>query len=146
MDLGFRELVTGAGVLSSWIIAFTTTKVKLSENEKKIEDIKTEHRNAINRLEEKIKNENKALEAKLELKRKMLDELKYEIKDELTKIKEQSQKFLQAEKASETFVSKTEWNLLIDNMNLQFKMLDKQYGQLDKKLDDVIAYIKETKK
>ena len=142
MELGFREILTGIGLVGSWAIALTTVKVQSSGNAKQIDEIKAEYKNAINRLEESLKKEDEALNSRLQLKRQLFDEFKDEIKEEITKLKEQSQRFLHTEKATETFVSKSEWQLLIDNMNIQFKMLDKQYNQLDKKMDDILEYLK----
>ena len=136
MEIGFKELAALAGAISGWVAAFTTVKVKSAQTSKMLEELKNEHRSALTRLEDALRKEDEIIHERIQAKKQMFDEFKEAIRDEIVALKSENHKFLRTENAEQKFVSRTELKLVLDNINLQ-------YRNLDEKMDDIIASLKE---
>jgi uncharacterized protein (DUF3084 family) len=135
MDIGTKELVGIIGAISGWVAAFTTVKIKAVETRKQLDELKAEHRSALNRLEEALKKEDRILHERIQAKKEMFDEFRDSIKDDLAEIKSENARFLHTDVAEQKFVSKSELKLILDNINLQ-------YTTLSEKIDGLIESLK----
>jgi len=135
MNIGTKEVIEAFALVSGWVAAFTTVRVKAAHTERQLTALKDEHRRSLDRLESTLKREDEVLHERIETKKTMFEEFKEGIRDEVARIKSENGRFLRADIAEQKFVSKAELKLMLENLNLQ-------YQRLEEKMDDIISAVR----
>jgi hypothetical protein len=123
MNIGIKEAVEAIAFISGWVAAFTTVKVKNNHALRKLDEIKRE-----------MDREDRLLHERVSDKKKAFDEFREEVMREIASIKEDNHKFLRTDHAEQKFATKTELELMIKNVGLQYQALSEKIDVIAERL------------
>ncbi len=139
MELGFKETIEAVTLVSGWVAAFTTVRVKTNHIIESLKRTEHGHREAVQQIETTLRRENEMLNERVDEKKRAFDEFKKKVDNDMERLWAMSHRFIEAAEAEKRFVLKSELKLMIEKVDLQYK-------HLDEKLDSLIAAIAERSK
>ncbi len=130
MELGIKDIIEGIALVSGWVAAFTAVRVKTNHLIEALERSNNEHRDAIQRTEDLLRKENRALHDRIDDKKQQFDNFQNEVKKDMERLWKMSNRFIEAAEAEKRFVLKTELKLMMEKLEVQYKHLDEKLEML----------------
>ena len=138
MEMTLKDFIYALVIVSSGVAYVVASKIRSNENEKQIRDLRKEHKENIDKIEENHQREIEHVIERLNAKKQAFDEFKEVMHKEIEELRKCANKCLDSERAEAKFVTKAELKLIMDNMQLKL-------DSMDEKIDILIASVRGAK-
>jgi len=130
MELTLKDAIYIFSIGAGAIAYVVTSRIRTAHNSEKMDELAKDYKEKISSIEQRHKDEIAVIVERLNSKKRDLREFKEYIRKEVEELKKCASQCLDREKAEQKFVTRSEFKMMLENVDLKLDNLDSKITTL----------------